>query len=246
MAETFNFGTPGTTDANDGTTIYVMACHWTSPADGSWTGVEWRVPDTISGDNHYILAYQDGDSDTPRKSNLITPSPGGLRSFTFTTPLAITAGTSYRACVITNHYVFTSGYAFPQTDAHLTTDGFFLKVTAPDDAKYPDVSTALNFHISPIVTVTVPTITGTAAAALGALAATATGLYTAAGTAAATLGALLGAASGGAVVPGIAAVVLSGLTASAQVSPVVGPRSATRSQTDTERLAAQTIGGRLT
>ncbi len=132
--------------------MYVMADHWTLTADASWVGVEWYVPASLSGDNHYILAYQNGDGDSPRRSTLIHPvAGGGLQQFLFGTALPVTGGVSYRACVLTNHYVFTPGHTFPQTDGHLTTDGFFLKVTSPDDAKYPDSPTSLNFHISPLV-----------------------------------------------------------------------------------------------
>lgn len=224
-AETFAFGTPATLDANDGTTLYVMGDHFTPSADGSWTGVEWYVPATLSGDNHYILAYQDGDNDTPRKSKLISPvAGGGLQQFLFTTPLAVTSGVSYRACVLTNHYVFTSGYTFPHTDSHLSTDGFFIKVTLPDEAKYPDGASALNFHISPIVNITVPLITGTASAVLGALAGVATGIATVNGTAAADLGFL---------------------TANAMVAQAKGNDGRITSTSTPERITSTSGGGRL-
>lgn len=150
-AESFTFGTPGTTDANDGSQLYVMGCFWTTSADATWTGVQWRVPDTVSGDNHYILAYEDGDGDTPRQSKLVTPTPGGLQTFTFNTPIAVTTGVTYVACILTNHYVFTNPYTFPHTDGHLTATKFQIKTTTADDAKFPDSVSALNFHVSPVV-----------------------------------------------------------------------------------------------
>jgi len=223
--EFFSFGTPGTLNANDGSTLYVMGDHWTPSIDGSWTGVGWYVPATLSGDNHYILAYQDGDTDTPRKSKLISPvAGGGFQQFLFTTPLAVAAGTSYRACVLTNHYVFTSGYTFPHTDGHLTTDGFFIKVTLADEAKYPDGASALNFHVSPIVDFAAPTITGTASAVLGALVGAATGIGTVTGTASADLGFL---------------------SANAMVSPARGNSPRITSTSSGERITSTSGGGRL-
>jgi hypothetical protein len=173
--ETFNFGTPATLDANDGTTLYVLGDHWTASADGSFTGVEWYVPATLSGDNHYILAYQDGDGDSPRKTKPVSPvAGGGLQRFLFTTPLATTSGTGYFACVLTNHYVFTPSESFPQTNSgHLTTSGFSIVPTGPDNAKIPTTPSSLNFHISPVVVFANENHNVTVSAALSLVAATA-------------------------------------------------------------------------
>jgi hypothetical protein len=166
--DTFAFGTPVNLDNHDGTTLYVLGDHWTASADGSFTGVEWYVPATLSGDNHYILAYQDGDGDSPRKTKAISPvAGGGLQRFLFTTPLAITSGTGYFACVLTNHYVFTNGYTFPHTDGRLTTDGFSIVPTGPDNAKIPNTPSALNFHISPVVDFATETHSVSVAVSLG-------------------------------------------------------------------------------
>jgi hypothetical protein len=213
VSETFVWGAPGTTDANDGGQLYVMAVRWSATADGSWTGVQWRVPDSLSGDDHFVLAYQDGDSDTPRRSQAISPTPGGYQNFPFASPLAVTAGTKYLACVLTNHYVFTSAYPLPQTNGQLTADGFFLKTTTADDAKFPDVPTTLNFHVSPIVDFAA--VHGTAAVPLGGLSIAAAGHVTRHGTAAASPGGLAVSAAGHRTVHGAEAAGLGGLALAA-------------------------------
>jgi hypothetical protein len=187
VTEAFSFGTPASLDNNDAQ-LYVMGDHWTPSESGSWTGVEWYVPATLSGDNHYILAYKDGDSDTPRASKLISPIAGaGLQRFLFDTPVAVTGGSNYIACVLTMRYVFTSGYTFPHTDSRLTTDKFLFKATTADSAKIPDGATALNFHISPVVSFTVENHNVTCSAALS-LAPAAAATKGASATVAAALG----------------------------------------------------------
>lgn len=205
-SQAFDFGTPATTDQNDGDQLYVLATLWHADADGSWTGIEWRVPDSLAGNNHYMLAY-DTDftgNDDYLVSQAITPTPGGLQDFTFGAAQPIVAGHSYYACILTNHYVFTGSYAVPHTDGHLVATGFALGTTFPDLAKYPDTPTGTNFYISPIVSFSAGTVTGSAAANLGALTGAASGVRLKLGSGVGSLGRLIGLAigSGPAATPG--------------------------------------------
>jgi hypothetical protein len=162
--ETLIFPPPVDTDQNDGAQLYVMAMRFSCSVVGSWTGVQWRVPDSLSAINHYILAYDvdlTGDEDWLR-SNTVVPVAGGIQNFNFSGgPFTLVAGHEYLACVLTNHYVFTPAYPFPQTNGHLTGTTCQLGTTIADTAKFPGTVTALNFHISPIVDISsAPTAAG--------------------------------------------------------------------------------------
>jgi hypothetical protein len=155
--ETFSFGSPAVTNGDDGV-IYVLGTEFTTSGSGSWTGNQWFAPVTIDGNNHYVLAYlkTSATTGTVLASKVFTPTSGILQTVSFTTPLAITSGNTYVACVLTQRYTATSAFGWPITTAHLTAaagvNGRFV-VTSPDTAAFPqNVSgTANSFHISPSV-----------------------------------------------------------------------------------------------
>ncbi len=158
MAESFSaaFGTPELPDGNDAV-LYVLATEFTTSADGSWTGIEWYAPATDDANNHYIIAYTDGGFTV---SKAITPTfGGGLQTFNWNTPIAISPGHTYEACVLTQRYTATRHF-FDTTDAtttHLTaphaTNGRF-KETTPDTAVFPDTIFSNTYHVSPVVSFT--------------------------------------------------------------------------------------------
>jgi hypothetical protein len=173
MAESFSsaFGTPVLLDNNDAV-IYVLGTEFTASAVGSWTGIEWYVPATNDPVNHYILAYTDG---TLTASKPITPIfGGGLQAFNWNTPLAITSGHTYEACVLTQRYTATTNF-FATTDAttaHLTAphaSNGRLFVTSADTAHFPDSvsGNGATFHVSPVVSFTAETHSVTVAVSLG-------------------------------------------------------------------------------
>lgn len=151
--EKFSFGTPGILNQDD-SQLYVLATEFTPSINGSWTGNEWYAAATNDGQNHYILAYVNGAF---AGSKLISPTfGGGLQAFSFTSPIAITAGDVCEACVITQHYTATSLF-FASTDAttpHLTaphaSNGRF-NPTSPDTAVFPGGIFSNCYHVSPIV-----------------------------------------------------------------------------------------------
>lgn len=170
------FGTPALPD-NDDTVIYVLATEFFTSTSGSWTGIEWFAPGTADAINHYIVAYTDS---VLTVSKLITPTfGGGLQTFNWNTPIAISPGHTYEACVLTQRYSATIHF-FDTTDAtttHLTaphaTNGRLHDTTA-DTPVFPDTLSinSATYHVSPVVSFTGETHSVSVAASLGLATAT--------------------------------------------------------------------------
>lgn len=205
--ETFDFGTPAVTDQVDGATLYVLGIRWTASEDSSWTGNSWlRVPDSVDpAVNHYMLAY-DSVTHVHLATAAFTAAVGTRQDVSWSSPIAVTAGTEYIACVLTHHYVYRAAYTFPETDGRLTATGSRLILGAADTERYPTDDTVLNFYVSPIVAFAADPVDGVLAAVLPALTAALTGDALADGQLAGILPALTAALVG----DGLADAVLTG------------------------------------
>lgn len=261
--QTFSFGTPATTDQADGGQLYILGVKWSSDADGSWTGVQWRIPDSMGGETHYVAGF-DATGNTLLQQKTFVAAVGTTQQVSFTTPIAITAGHVYSAAVLTNHYVFTGSYTWPHTDGHLTATTGQLATTSADDVTYPTTDTLTNFHVSPIVDFGGGSVSGTATRALGAvvgaasgvrktfgsatralgaLTAAATGQRATFGSGAKALGSITGAASGKRTAFGVAAGGLGALTATGHgLIVVLGTSTASLGSVDGEAITVHAVG----
>lgn len=212
MAQTLVFPAPQDGDEVDGP-FYMQGLRWSADADGSWIGVEWRVPDSLSVLQHYIAGFT-VVGEALQASQAITPTPGAVAQFLFASPVAITADTVYCAAVLAQHYVYTAAYPFPQTDGHLTGLTCALGETVADTPAFPTNVTSLNFHVSPIVAFADEAAEGAGTAVLGGLAATGVGRRSRVGAGLSSLGALAATAAGTRSRAGVGVAALGGLVAS--------------------------------
>lgn len=149
---TLTFPAPGNTDGVDGSQLYILGQPFTVNRAGSWIGNEWRVPDTITSANHYVLGFLDAAPAIPTETKLITPTPGATAQFLFDDPIAVDSGNGYTAAFLTHHFSITNPYGgYPQSEGGLTGTTCKFRPTDPDVAVFPDGDTAATYHISPVI-----------------------------------------------------------------------------------------------
>jgi len=156
--ETFPYPDPPTqTDNVDGTQSYNMGVAFTVDEAVECSGVEWRVPNSVSapaGGVHVVSLWKDG---VRVRNQSFTPTPGVKQQVPFTSQgnVTLNPGEALIAAVFTVHYVFTSGAAVYPVDvpsgratataSRLTSNG------NPTDL--PDVGGTAIYHVSPIIEV---------------------------------------------------------------------------------------------
>jgi hypothetical protein len=130
LANLYSTQTPTTADANDGQGI-TLSTRLTSDVDGNVTGIRFyraaTAPTSAIG-----LLYSEAGAELARATfgTLAT----GWNSVTFTTPVATTAGTYYRAAYWSSSpYAYTSGqFTATVTNGHLTgTGGYYAYGASP-------------------------------------------------------------------------------------------------------------------
>lgn len=150
-------GAPSDTDENDGTQAYIMGVEFTVTTGVPCYGVVWRVPDSVvapAGGPHAISLWNVSESRTDYKE--FTPVPGGDQEILFDTATNLGSASSWSIAVYTNHYVFTledaAGYDTPSGNVAVAAGRLAAYNGGAASAPYPGtITTALNFHISPLV-----------------------------------------------------------------------------------------------
>lgn len=149
-ASIFTTQTPSVTNASDASPGLTLGTLFQSDIDGAISGIRWYYPATLPGAAVIGLLYAYTNEATGTelaRATFASPTAGTWNTVTFSSPVAITAGTKYVAAVFTvDRYVATSGLFASSgiTNGHLTalanddltaTNGKFNQSAA---AHYPD------------------------------------------------------------------------------------------------------------
>lgn len=233
-AEAVTFSAPnGSTDAFDGGTVYTLADRFTVSIDTPCLGVDWRVPDTLTGGFDYQIAIFDNSNNGKLRQDSISPTPGSVQRFLFGAAPDVLASGSYSIGVRTDRYAYSNSPSqLPASSTHISISTGAL-ATVGSDAEFPTSDTGLNFHISPVVddgvTATTATLDLTAPAATFTAAAAVTSTVSLAATApAATLTAAATASATGALAAAAPAATFTAAAAAASTATLAATAPAAR------------------
>lgn len=147
-------GSPTSADTNDGTQAYNMGTAFTSAAARNCVGVRWLVPTSVVLPNGYSHNASLWSNAGTRLANVdFTPTPGTSQDILFSTPVALTAATSYRVAIYTNHYTYRSspGYPLSSASGNISASGAFIVAFNGGPNVFPNSSSGLYFYVSPLV-----------------------------------------------------------------------------------------------
>jgi hypothetical protein len=131
MANLFTSQTPVVTDANDGSPGITTATTVRFAQEGTVTGIRFYATTTVSGTYTGLLYEVDDSDDTPAGTLLASKTLGGAptggtwNTITFDTPVSVTTGVLYRACIFSGagRYVATTlFFALDVTNGDITAD----------------------------------------------------------------------------------------------------------------------------
>lgn len=150
---------PTLTTGDDGVS-YNLGVSFTITASQSCTGVQWRVPDSLTNapvGGSYAMSIWDDSNGSRLAFQTIDPSglAGTTHNFLFGSPVALSAG-KYVAAIFTRPYVFRSdnpsGVTTPSGSA-TANEGRLVSFSSgsASTATFPDVNFTATYYVSPLI-----------------------------------------------------------------------------------------------